>query len=759
MTDPAPGPPESAPQTPPAAAPAAANAAAEATKGAPPPNPADPAEEAAAAAAAANAPPPAPAAAAAADPSDDDEAPAASVPPPTSDDAADVFVRQTLACLEAEAREEEVRLQQAVGGKAGGCYSARIVDAVRGPSGSTVLTLEGRRRSGGGGGPKASDVVPRGIPVVVEVPQMEKEKGGGGGAERSEARGVSCTVGDEGLTVSVDSDSFDPEWLDRVATVVPLRTDVTAKAMRAALVGGGHGFGGREGDTPPLAQWRRRSEAQKRVVALAYGEAEARAVEEQEGQGEQEEQEEVGGPPSSALRFHAQLNPSQQAAVVRCCAEDAAEPVRLILGPPGTGKTETVCEAIRQLVLRRRKRVLVGTPSNVAADNIVERLCVRGGGGAAAAPKGLRVVRVGHGARLSAALQPFSLDARMAQSDAAKVSDAARSDLQKLRRKMKGCKDREAKRRIYAEMRALNRDVREQERRRSVEVLGEANVVVGTLVNATQYAIRRQSFDVVVVDEACQALEAAAWVVAAKADRLVLAGDPHQLPPTVLSNEPLLRTSLFERLHARHGARLTSLLDTQYRMHDTICAWSSSEFYEGRVASHGSVAGHLLCELSGVEETDETSEPAVFTDTAHDGMPEEEDAQGSRWNPGEAHLAATHVAALLAAGVRATDVAVITPYAAQVRVLAPLLPEGVEVGTVDSYQGREKEAVVLSLVRSNPAGDVGFLADARRLNVAVTRARRHVAVIGDGRCIGRDPFLGRLVEYLEENALLVMPCD
>eukprot|EP00754_Rhynchopus_humris_P026692 Rhum_TRINITY_DN15035_c2_g2::Rhum_TRINITY_DN15035_c2_g2_i1::g.134791::m.134791 len=229
MTEPAPSPPEAAPPTP---VPAAANAAsAEATEVAPP-NANPPAEEEEEEAQAA---PPA-----AASDSSDDEAPALPPPPPSAsapDDATDAFVRQTLACLEAEAREEETRLQQAVGGKAGSCYPARIVDAVRGPAGSTVLTLEGRRRSGGGGGPKASDVVPRGIPVVVEVPQQEKEKscGGGGGAERSEARGVSCTVGDEGLTVSVDSDSFDPEWLDRVATVVPLRTDVTAKAMRAAL--------------------------------------------------------------------------------------------------------------------------------------------------------------------------------------------------------------------------------------------------------------------------------------------------------------------------------------------------------------------------------------------------------------------------------------------------------------------------------------------------------------------------------------------
>ena len=341
-------------------------------------------------------------------------------------------------------------------------------------------------------------------------------------------------------------------------------------------------------------------------------------------------------------------------------------------------------------------------------------------------------------------------------TDAAKLSKSARTDMQKLEKKLKNSKSRDEKREMYRELRALTRDVKQQERKKAYEVIGQANVVVGTLVNTTQAAIRQQSFDLIVIDEACQALEAAAWVVASRADKIVLAGDPFQLPPTVLSDAPLLKVTLFERLYARHKDSICTLLETQYRMNTVISDWSSNEFYGGRMHADASVAEHLVCELHGVEETEETETPALLIDTSHADL-EEDDVNGSKRNSGEAQVCAEYVERLVAAGVPVAQIAVISPYSAQVATLREVLDPGVEVGTVDSYQGREKEVVIISLVRSNARGEIGFLSDYRRLNVAVTRARRHVAVVCNPVCLRHDAFLKRLIDYFEDNAVVQLP--
>jgi predicted DNA helicase len=241
-----------------------------------------------------------------------------------------------------------------------------------------------------------------------------------------------------------------------------------------------------------------------------------------------------------------------------------------------------------------------------------------------------------------------------------------------------------------------------------------------------------------------------------RSDRLVLAGDHCQLPPTVVSQQAAnegFNISLLERLIEHHGDNIARRLDVQYRMHQAIMDFSSSEFYEGTLVADSAVVGHRLCDLPSVSSNQLTDEPILFIDTAGAGYDEQTEPDGeSRLNPREAELVAAKVGALVDAGLSPSDIAVIAPYAAQVRLLRDRLLEehaNLEVDTVDGFQGREKEAVVISLVRCNSRGEIGFLGDVRRMNVALTRARRKLVVIGDSATIGGHPFYARLLEYFE----------
>ncbi|HEX3872147.1 MAG TPA: AAA domain-containing protein, partial [Pirellulales bacterium] len=262
-------------------------------------------------------------------------------------------------------------------------------------------------------------------------------------------------------------------------------------------------------------------------------------------------------------------------------------------------------------------------------------------------------------------------------------------------------------------------------------------------------------FDLVVIDEACQSTEPGCWLPVMRAERLVLAGDHCQLPPTVVSTEAAsagFGISLFERLMTTYGAEASLRLDTQYRMHRDIMRFSSREFYDDKLLAHDSVIEHRLCDLSGVETSPLTEAPVEFVDTAGASYDEQREPDGeSRMNPQEAVLVARRVRSLVDAGIAAVNIAVIAPYAAQVRHLRDILEvPGLEIDTIDGFQGREKEAVVISLVRSNPKGEVGFLSEIRRTNVALTRARRKLIVIGDSATLASHPFYSRMLEYFEE---------
>ncbi|KNE59561.1 hypothetical protein AMAG_03824 [Allomyces macrogynus ATCC 38327] len=460
-------------------------------------------------------------------------------------------------------------------------------------------------------------------------------------------------------------------------------------------------------------------------------------------------------PPAKLKLFNPDLNPSQVDAIKLCLS---AQDVALIHGPPGTGKTQTVAELIRQLTARG-ERVLVCGPSNISVDNIVERL----------AKLKLQMLRLGHPARVLPSVLAHSLDVRVRTCDEGQlVTDIIKEMDTKLASVTK-TRNRQERRAIYQDVRELRKEMRVREKKVVQNLINGAKVVLTTLNGAGSNKLRGQAFDTVIIDECAQALEPECWIALLKGKKAVLAGDHLQLPPTVKSkrtNHPLHRT-LFERAHKLLGPSAVRLLTVQYRMNQLIMAYPSTALYDGKLEAHASVRDHVLPDLPHVESTEDTQHVAVLYDTAGADMHESAGDTStsvlnadSKCNEGEADLVAAYVRRLCAAGLAADEIAVITPYNAQVGLLKDRLHSefpALEIGSVDGMQGREKEAVVLSLVRSNDQREIGFLGDERRLNVAMTRARRHLCVVCDSETVSVSPFCKGLVEYLSEHGELRYP--
>ncbi|CEL04662.1 Putative DNA helicase [Aspergillus calidoustus] len=469
------------------------------------------------------------------------------------------------------------------------------------------------------------------------------------------------------------------------------------------------------------------------------------------------------------------LNDSQKEAIRFALA---SRDIALIHGPPGTGKTHTLIELITQMV-KRNLRVLVCGPSNISVDNIVERL----------APNKIPVVRIGHPARLLPSVLDHSLEVLTQTSDAAAIVRDVRKEIDEKQASIRKTRFGREKRAIYEDIKALRREFRERESKCVDNLVRESSVVLATLHGAGGHQLKSQKFDVVIIDEASQALEAQCWISLLSAPKVVLAGDHLQLPPTVKSalqkskspvegtdkaeaGSDTLEKTLFDRLLSLHGPGIKRMLTTQYRMHENIMRFPSDELYDSKLIAAENVKARLLKDLPyEVQETDDTKEPVVFWDTQGGDFPEKVEDEDiakkeallgeSKSNEMEALVVARHVDNLVQAGVRPEDIAVITPYNGQLAILSQMLREkypGLELGSVDGFQGREKEAVVVSLVRSNSEQEVGFLGEKRRLNVGMTRPKRHLCVCGDSETISKGSgFLKRWMTHLEENADLRYP--
>ncbi|TGZ81023.1 P-loop containing nucleoside triphosphate hydrolase protein [Ascodesmis nigricans] len=467
------------------------------------------------------------------------------------------------------------------------------------------------------------------------------------------------------------------------------------------------------------------------------------------------------------------LNESQKEAVRFALG---SKDVALIHGPPGTGKTQTLLEIIRQLA-KDGKKVLVCGPSNISVDNIVLRL-----------PPDLPIIRLGHPARLLPRVVERSLDVLSQTSDAGEIVKDVRNELDGLlgrlvgggKNRLKGRERREA----WENVKQLRGEFRFRESKATRDIVAGSQVILSTLHGAGTHHIFNTPFDVLIIDEGSQALEAQCWIPLlhkSRPSKLILAGDHLQLPPTVKSTTPpkslslprasnprfqipsTLEETLFSRLLTLHGPKIKRLLNTQYRMHSAIMSFPSQHLYNSQLVAHVSVKSRLLCDLPNVASTEDTTVPVLFIDTQGGDFPEapqEEKSTDSNpltatshSNPSEAALTAAHVHRLISAGVPETEIAVITPYNGQLALIVSLLRErypALELGSIDGFQGREKEAVVVSLVRSNGDRKTGFLKEERRLNVAFTRPRRHLCVVGDAETVKHaGGFLGRWVRWVE----------
>ncbi|MEL6181090.1 MAG: AAA domain-containing protein, partial [Myxococcota bacterium] len=422
------------------------------------------------------------------------------------------------------------------------------------------------------------------------------------------------------------------------------------------------------------------------------------------------------------------LNPAQLHAIDRALA---TLDIALIHGPPGTGKTRTLVEVIRQAVARG-ERILATAASNTAVDNLAERLCLTG----------LAVVRLGHPARVSADMEPFTLDAMLEQTDAYTLSRRWIAESNALRRRAHNRFDRGSigyreRRELLSEANRLFRDARRHLDQARLQILDRAQVICATAAGADTTLLGRTRFDLVVLDEATQAPDPIALVPLSRAAKAVLAGDPRQLPPTVIDPQVEregLGVSLFERLAEQHPT-LPAMLTVQHRMHENLMRYPSESMYDGALTAASHVAQHTLTDLDVALDPLRPG-PLVFIDTAGKGWEEVHTADDpSTRNPDHATRTAQEARRLLGRGLPPTDLAIITPYYAQVRLLRDLLGDltlqGLDIGTIDGFQGREKEAILIDLVRSNPDGNIGFLADTRRMNVAITRARRALIIVGD----------------------------
>ncbi|CAL6328096.1 unnamed protein product [Bathycoccus prasinos] len=492
---------------------------------------------------------------------------------------------------------------------------------------------------------------------------------------------------------------------------------------------------------------------------------------------------------ANAVRFHPfneNLDCSQKSAIQLCL--DCVD-VGIIHGPPGTGKTTAVVEYVSQEVARGN-RVLVCSASNVAVDNVVERLSgvsifrtatvsvdnKKKKGRRERKKKDLSVeieilavddqsktiVRYGHPARLAPAVLDASLDAARERMFGGLEENTHAHIETRLSQK----EDRAERNDLRRELRELAKEEKKRQKLAQAKTLEKASVICATLAGALSFALKNEEFDVVVVDEAAQALECAVLGVVMKGKKLVLAGDHLQLPPTVLSDEAAqkgLSTTLFERLvrNKRFGAKITTMLNTQYRMHEDIMVWSSDAMYDSKLIAAESVRFRKFEQFDKVLTlVDTTGEDDSFMENVGD------DDDDSKSNLGEAEIVMQTIEKFLsdAYKILPNEIGVITPYSGQVSLLREMraaraeenaLFKDIEISTVDGFQGREKEAIIISTVRSNENNEVGFLSDARRMNVAVTRARKHVTLICNCETASKDTFLAHLVQYFEENGELV----
>lgn len=445
------------------------------------------------------------------------------------------------------------------------------------------------------------------------------------------------------------------------------------------------------------------------------------------------------------------LNISQQAAVNKILG---ANDLAIVHGPPGTGKTTTLVQAIKAMIKRDNQQILVVAPSNTAVDLLSEKL----------SDEGLNVLRVGNPARVSERLFSLTLDYKMAEHSHTKETKrlrkqaAAYLDMAHKYKRHFGKAERDQRKALFTEARNIMKEVDNSEQYIINDLVAKAQVITATLVGANHYTVRNLKYNTIVIDEAGQALEPACWIPILKAQKVILAGDHCQLPPTVKSAEAAkngLATTLLEKCVDLHPESVV-LLEEQYRMNEVIMGYSSSTFYEDRLKAHASVATHVLFN---------NDNPLMFVDTAGCGF-DEKTEQTSTYNPEEAAFLFRHLTQLVSAldshykPDNFPSIAIISPYKQQIDTLkeqflsSPALQayeHKIAINTIDSFQGQERDIVYISMTRSNPDSRIGFLSDIRRMNVAMTRARKKLVIIGDSATLSQFDFYSNFITWAQDR--------
>lgn len=429
------------------------------------------------------------------------------------------------------------------------------------------------------------------------------------------------------------------------------------------------------------------------------------------------------------------LNKAQNLAINEILSTNS---ISLIHGPPGTGKTTTLVAAIEEL-LKTDKRILLCSTSNAAVDNVCAKLL----------NKNINVVRIGNEAKIDSGVAKAYLNNQIKADRSYKLltqlkvqADNIRSRAFKYKRSF-GKEEYAERKLLKQELKALRSDIRKIKGDIGNDIIQNAEVLCGTFYGVQKAAYGLDTFDYVIIDEAGQAIEPAIWSVAHFGKKLVLAGDDLQLPPTVKSREAEklgLATSLLQK--ATEIGFPKHLLSVQYRMHQTIMGFSNQQFYDGKLEADESVANETLLGNSYL--------PVEFIDTAGCGFEEKRDSEsGGITNEGEIRVLEN---ILKEYDPTKYTVGVITPYRAQLNEIQNMISQTQTYSnTIDSFQGQEREVIIISMVRSNESAEIGFLKDYRRMNVAMTRAQKKLVIIGDSATIGQDSFYASFLDYVEEK--------
>lgn len=449
------------------------------------------------------------------------------------------------------------------------------------------------------------------------------------------------------------------------------------------------------------------------------------------------------------------LNEPQQEAVRNALSNSL---ITVILGPPGTGKTTTLAAYIAEAVKREPTvKILACAPSNVAVDNLALRVKAAGVD---------KIVRVGHPTRVDQDMLSHTLDGLVDQGDFKDSCCDIRKEIHQILDARRG----------YTDLKILRKDLRERETKAIEQVVRQSNVLFTTcngsfnLISRLMKSDPSFAFDICVIDECAQGLEISSWIPILQAKKTVLGGDHKQLSATILSETAArlgLSVTLFERAFMRFATSedVVNTLTVQYRMNERIMEWSNRQFYDNKLVAHETVRDQtlivppdVLLEVRGVSLNPLVESPFVFCDTVGvDGMAEQVPGTGStavsKCNIGEVAVVQKYLE-LIAPVFPDIEISVITPYLKQAELIRDRVSavlKRIEVSTVDSFQGRESDVVIISLVRSNSDRIVGFLSDYRRLNVAVTRAKKQVFIVGNSETISADIVLKSLYDYACEN--------